>query len=75
MANNSRGFLFGFLVGAVLGAAVALLYAPVPGSEARELVGRKASEVAEKSRQLFKKRGKPAEEEGEAESAASECED
>lgn len=74
MANNSRGFLFGFLIGAVLGAAVALLYAPVPGSEARELVGRKASEVAEKGRQLFK-RGKPAEEEGEAESAASECED
>jgi gas vesicle protein len=73
MTNNSRGFLFGFLIGAMIGAAVALLYAPVPGSEARELVSKKAGEVAEKSRRLFKK-GKPAEEEGEAESAASEAE-
>lgn len=36
--------LLAFLVGAVAGAAVALLYAPVSGQETREFLGEKARE-------------------------------
>ena len=50
--------LLAFLLGAVSGAAVALLYAPVTGRETREYLGEKAregreraAEVAEKGRQ------------------------
>ena len=52
--------LLAFLVGAVAGAAVALLYAPVTGRETREYLGEKAREgrdkantLAEKGRQVF----------------------
>jgi len=52
--------LLAFLVGAVAGAAVALLYAPAPGKETREFLGEKAREsrekataMAEKGRQAF----------------------
>jgi gas vesicle protein len=53
--------LVAFLVGAVAGAAVALLYAPATGRETREFLGEKAREgreratdVAEKGRQVIK---------------------
>ena len=36
--------LLAFLLGAVTGAAVALLYAPAPGRETREFLGEKARE-------------------------------
>ena len=36
--------MLAFLVGAVAGAAVALLYAPAPGSETREFLGEKVRE-------------------------------
>jgi gas vesicle protein len=53
--------LLAFLVGAVAGAAAALLYAPATGQETREYLGEKAREsreransLAEKGRQVFK---------------------
>ena len=53
--------LVAFLVGAVAGAAVALLYAPATGRETRVFLGEKAREgreratdVAEKGRQAIK---------------------
>jgi gas vesicle protein len=52
--------LLAFILGAVSGAAVALLYAPVTGRETREFLGERAregraraSEAAEKGRQMF----------------------
>jgi gas vesicle protein len=52
--------LMAFLVGAVAGAAVALLYAPATGRQTREFLGDKAregreraNEVAVKSRQVI----------------------
>ena len=52
--------MLAFLVGAVAGAAVALLYAPVSGREAREYLGSKAregrdraTEAAERGRELI----------------------
>ena len=52
--------LLAFLLGAVSGAAVALLYAPARGSDTREYLGDKAREgreraaaAAEKGRQAF----------------------
>ena len=53
--------LVAFLVGAVTGAALALLYAPATGRETREFLGEKAREgreratdAAEKGRQVIK---------------------
>lgn len=53
--------LLAFLLGAVSGAAVALLYAPAPGRETRDLLGEKAregreraNEAAQKGRQIIK---------------------
>jgi hypothetical protein len=52
--------LLAFLLGAVTGAAVALLYAPAPGRETRDYLGEKAREgrerataAAEKGRQVM----------------------
>jgi gas vesicle protein len=42
--NGAGNVMLGFLVGAVAGAAVALLYAPVSGRETRGLIGEKARE-------------------------------
>ena len=53
--------MLAFLIGAVSGAAVALLYAPATGRETREFIGEKAregreraAEAAEKGRQVVK---------------------
>ena len=52
MANdNSGSVMIAFLVGAVTGAAVALLYAPASGEETREYLGERAREGREKARQ------------------------
>ena len=55
---GAGSILLAFLLGAVSGAAVALLYAPAPGRETREYLGEKAregrqraAEAAEKGRQ------------------------
>lgn len=45
----SSSFLSGLLMGAVIGAVVALLYAPQPGIETRRVVKEKALEVKEKA--------------------------
>jgi gas vesicle protein len=47
--------LLAFLVGAVAGAAVALLYAPATGRETRELIGEKTREGREKATALAEK--------------------
>ena len=64
MARDEGGgagsVLLAFLLGAVSGAAVALLYAPAAGEETREYLGQKAkegrqraTEAAEKGRQAI----------------------
>jgi gas vesicle protein len=47
--DTSAGFFSGILLGAVIGAAVGLLYAPQPGTETRRMVKEKALEVKEKA--------------------------
>lgn len=45
MANDNSGSLMvAFVIGALTGAAVALLFAPATGEETRELLGQKARE-------------------------------
>src|SRR6266498_520720 len=54
MANNENGaaaLLIAFVAGAVVGAAVALLYAPASGDETREYLGQRAREGRERARQ------------------------
>jgi len=54
MANdNSGSVMVAFLVGAVTGAAVALLFAPASGEETREYLGERAREGREKARQAM----------------------
>jgi gas vesicle protein len=60
MANDNGGnVLLAFLLGAVSGAAIALLYAPATGRETREYLGEKAregrdraAEMAERGREM-----------------------
>jgi gas vesicle protein len=52
--SNDR-FFAGIVLGAVLGAAVALLYAPQSGPETRRLVKDKALEIKEKAAQAASK--------------------
>ena len=47
--GGGAGVLLAFLAGAAVGAAVALLFAPAPGSETRELVSRRAREGRERA--------------------------
>jgi len=53
MANQdgigAGGVLLAFIAGAAVGAAVALLYAPASGDEAREYVSRRAREGRERA--------------------------
>ena len=58
---GAGSILLAFLLGAVSGAAFALLYAPATGRETRELLGEKtregrerAAEAAEKGREILK---------------------
>jgi gas vesicle protein len=64
--NNSGESLVWFLVGAAVGAGVALLYAPQSGDQTRRLLGRKiadgrdalseqGSDLLDRSRELFEK--------------------
>jgi gas vesicle protein len=66
MARNNGDTLVWFLLGAAVGASVALLYAPQSGDRTRRMIGRKladgrevleeqGSELLEKSRDLFEK--------------------
>jgi gas vesicle protein len=54
MANDNSGtVMVAFIVGAVTGAAVALLFAPASGEETREYLGERAREGREKARQAM----------------------
>lgn len=54
MANdNSGSVMVAFIVGAVTGAAVALLFAPASGEETREYLGERAREGREKASQAM----------------------
>ena len=51
MAQNGNGasVMLAFLVGATVGAAVALLYAPATGEETRDYLGKRAKEGRERA--------------------------
>jgi gas vesicle protein len=48
--DNSGGLMVAFVIGALTGAAVALLFAPATGEETREFLGQKAREGKAKAR-------------------------
>ena len=50
--NGAGTVVLAFVLGAVTGAAVALLMAPASGEEVRKIIGDKAREGADKARQL-----------------------
>jgi gas vesicle protein len=47
--------MLAFLIGAVTGAAIALLYAPATGAETREFLGEKAREGADRAKEAAEK--------------------
>lgn len=56
MNNRSTGnFITGLILGAVIGLAAGMLYAPQPGSETRELLKEKAEKVKEKAKEVAQK--------------------
>ena len=52
--NGAGGVLVAFTLGALVGAVVALLFAPAKGEETREMLGEKARESAQKTREFLK---------------------
>ncbi|MGE3179282.1 MAG: YtxH domain-containing protein [Vicinamibacterales bacterium] len=56
---GAGSILLAFILGAVSGAAVALLYAPATGRETRELLGEKAREGRDRANEMAE-RGKQA---------------
>ena len=50
--NGASGVILSFLVGALTGAAVAVLLAPRSGRETREILGERWRDAADRSRQL-----------------------
>ena len=48
--DNSGSVMVAFVIGAITGAAVALLFAPATGEETREFLGQKAREGKAKAR-------------------------
>jgi gas vesicle protein len=51
--DNSGSLLVAFVIGALTGAAVALLYAPATGEETRDYLGQKAREGKAKAREAM----------------------
>ena len=49
--NDGATFLIGFIAGSMLGAGVALLFAPKPGDQTRREVAEQAQRVREKARE------------------------
>ncbi|GMU85504.1 MAG: hypothetical protein AMXMBFR48_07460 [Ignavibacteriales bacterium] len=52
-SNLSKGLLIGFLTGAVVGGAVALLYAPKSGKELRNDLAGKADDILDEAEKMF----------------------
>jgi gas vesicle protein len=50
--RGTSGVVLSFLVGALTGAAVAILFAPRSGRETREMLGERLRETAERGREL-----------------------
>lgn len=53
-SNGAGGVMVAFTLGALLGAVVALLFAPAKGEETREMLGEKAKEGAQKTREFLR---------------------
>ncbi len=51
--DNSGSLMVAFVIGALTGAAVALLFAPATGEETREYLGQKAREGKAKAREAM----------------------
>ena len=51
--DNSGSVMVAFVVGALTGAAVALLFAPASGEETRDYLGKKARESREKAQEAM----------------------
>ena len=51
--DNSGTIMVAFVIGALTGAAVALLFAPASGEETREYLGQKAREGKQKAREAM----------------------
>ncbi len=51
--HSGRTFLAGLAIGALVGAGVALLFAPQSGAETRALVSRKAKKLARDARDRY----------------------
>ena len=51
--DNSGSVMVAFVLGALTGAAVALLYAPASGEETREYLGERAREGRQKAREAM----------------------
>jgi gas vesicle protein len=49
--NQTNGVMLAFMVGAITGAAVALLFAPASGDETRGYLGQKAREGRDRARE------------------------
>jgi gas vesicle protein len=49
--GSNASFLIGFIAGSMLGAGLALLFAPQPGDETRREVAERAQRVREKARE------------------------
>jgi len=52
-SNLSKGLLVGFLTGAIVGSAIALLYAPKSGKEFRKDLSGKADEFLDEAEKIF----------------------
>ena len=52
--RGGGGIVVAFTLGALVGAVVALLFAPTKGEETREALGEKAKEGAQKTREFLK---------------------
>jgi gas vesicle protein len=51
--DNTGSVMVAFVIGALTGAAVALLFAPASGEETREYLGQKARESKDKAREAM----------------------
>lgn len=60
--NDSSCFGIGFLVGALAGVVIGLLYAPVPGKETRARLKDKAVEIRDSASERLEKTREAAEE-------------